>query len=137
MNERKFKLNKSTRNISLSSTIILKQQEKESVLKPKAESKLSSTSNIIKKLLKVTKKNSKCKTKLIKKKDEKENRLVSELDLISFINSKTTGLLPEKSITAPKYTLVLDMDETLIHYVNALDESRFEVAEDEDLCFYT
>lgn len=29
------------------------------------------------------------------------------------------------------------MDETLIHYVNSLDESKFEVMEDEDLCFYS
>lgn len=46
------------------------------------------------------------------------------------------GLLPQKSSSTPPYTLVLDMDETLIHFVNSLDESRFEVCPEDDLCFF-
>lgn len=71
----------------------------------------------------------------ILKGNDKENVSICAPESILW-DTANIGLLPPKKAEAPKYTLVLDMDETLIHFVNALDESKFEVMEDDDLCFF-
>lgn len=87
----------------------------------------SKTKQFITKMLKGTK-----PAKGSKLKASKENT-----NFHKYLTPSVQPMLPPKLPHAHKYTLVLDMDETLIHYVNSLDESKFSVKEDEDLCFYS